>query len=432
MFKRIDDTTEIDTDFITCAEYQLFLDEMRTQGEYYQPDHWTAYTFFETTPKLSATDPVLGVRAEDAKAFVIWLNKREKAAYRLPTPTEAKEFPANMESVATWCYEGEQVTLQELSEIGRQKMEQKLTNSTESSLLPFPDKWFGSLLNKTHGSRIKNFLASRSILMTFLPIFTSTIAIIVSMMMFMFSLSFFYCIAIIGTVLIVITIFFSIYFFIHDKYFIRYVYRELYLQFTLNRKEDDILSLALVRELDDPTSGTSIANVLFGDLEYTYNRDFSNNYLLTHTHHHALFLAEVFDGQIHELISKKLFKEALIQIEQSRRERLPPTKNKIATLLGYLTTGLLLDQVNQAHTYYFFRKYQIQLLSYTWTGLNELENDRYLLQNTLTFWDINKQFYPEKQKVLERYWQLKIIEARADGELPAWEGIRLVRVTAEK
>ncbi len=61
-----------------------------------------------------------------------------------------------------------------------------------------------------------------------------------------------------------------------------------------------------------------------------------------------------------------------------------------------------------------FRKYVIHLLEYVWIGLNELEKEK-----------------TKEQNILERYWQLKIIEAREAGELPAWEGIRLVRVTAE-
>lgn len=39
--QHIDKEREIDTDFLTCAEYQLFLDDMRAQGRFYQPDHWT-------------------------------------------------------------------------------------------------------------------------------------------------------------------------------------------------------------------------------------------------------------------------------------------------------------------------------------------------------------------------------------------------------
>lgn len=38
-FRSLDDRRAIDTTMINCAEYQLFLDDMRKQEEYRQPDH---------------------------------------------------------------------------------------------------------------------------------------------------------------------------------------------------------------------------------------------------------------------------------------------------------------------------------------------------------------------------------------------------------
>jgi energy-coupling factor transporter ATP-binding protein EcfA2 len=71
---------------ILCAEYQLFLDEQRAQGEYYQPDHWMKVQF----PSGQALLPVTGVRPSAAQAFCDWLNEREQDAsfYRLPRPGE--------------------------------------------------------------------------------------------------------------------------------------------------------------------------------------------------------------------------------------------------------------------------------------------------------------------------------------------------------
>jgi energy-coupling factor transporter ATP-binding protein EcfA2 len=54
---RIDETREIDVEFISCAEYQLFLDEKRAKGKFYQPDHWMDYHF----AKDSAEQPIVGV-----------------------------------------------------------------------------------------------------------------------------------------------------------------------------------------------------------------------------------------------------------------------------------------------------------------------------------------------------------------------------------
>jgi hypothetical protein len=91
--QRIDENTYIDDTLVTCAEYQLFIDEMREQGKYYQPDHWTSYQF----PKGEAQKPILGVRFDDAKNFGVWLTKREAREwqYRLAFETEVTSHPVN-------------------------------------------------------------------------------------------------------------------------------------------------------------------------------------------------------------------------------------------------------------------------------------------------------------------------------------------------
>lgn len=88
--QRIDENTYIDETLVTCAEYQLFIDEMLGQGKYYQPDHWTSYEF----PAGKALEPIVGVRRSDAVAFCDWLAKREGESwkYRLPTQEEASKF----------------------------------------------------------------------------------------------------------------------------------------------------------------------------------------------------------------------------------------------------------------------------------------------------------------------------------------------------
>ncbi|MDX9990854.1 MAG: SUMF1/EgtB/PvdO family nonheme iron enzyme [Anaerolineales bacterium] len=83
---RIDHDTYIDDSLVTCAEYQLFIDEMRAQGKYHQPDHWADYHF----PKDHARQPILGVRPSDAVAFCEWLTRRNNDGwlYRLPSQQE--------------------------------------------------------------------------------------------------------------------------------------------------------------------------------------------------------------------------------------------------------------------------------------------------------------------------------------------------------
>jgi hypothetical protein len=90
-WQRIDENTYIDDTLVTCAEYQLFIDEMHEQGKYYQPDHWASYQF----PKGQALKPILGIRQSDAVWFHEWLTTQEgkKWKFRLPTQTEANSLP---------------------------------------------------------------------------------------------------------------------------------------------------------------------------------------------------------------------------------------------------------------------------------------------------------------------------------------------------
>jgi hypothetical protein len=67
-WQRIDENTYIDDTLVTCAEYQLFIDEMREQDKYYQPDHWTSYQFPEGGARTN-----LGVRTD--ASLLNWINK---------------------------------------------------------------------------------------------------------------------------------------------------------------------------------------------------------------------------------------------------------------------------------------------------------------------------------------------------------------------
>ena len=89
-WQRIDENTYIDDTLVTCAEYQLFIDEMREQERYYQPDHWITNQF----PVGKAREPILGVRQSDAVAFCTWLTGRESKIwkFRLPAQQEAEIF----------------------------------------------------------------------------------------------------------------------------------------------------------------------------------------------------------------------------------------------------------------------------------------------------------------------------------------------------
>ena len=99
---RINEDLYVDSELITQAEYQLFLDEKREQGDYHQPDHWENQHFTLGRGK----EPVAGVRPRDSVAFCAWLTGRETVdnwEYRLPRPGETAThvFP----SVGYWSFD---------------------------------------------------------------------------------------------------------------------------------------------------------------------------------------------------------------------------------------------------------------------------------------------------------------------------------------
>ncbi len=106
---RIDNKTDIDLSYITFAEYQVFLDQMRDQGIYYQPDHWDAFEFSKGESRL----PASGVRATDALAFCEWLTQKyhDNVIYRLPRIEEARLFSPEDGTIGTWCRDDGQFVL---------------------------------------------------------------------------------------------------------------------------------------------------------------------------------------------------------------------------------------------------------------------------------------------------------------------------------
>jgi len=110
---RVSEDKYIDPIPITHAEYQIFLDQQRVRGKYHQPDHWLAYQF----PEGQGRKPVVGVRLSDAVAFCEWLTQREVGPwlYRLPRKGELAEnigggAPENgaETGVGYWCVSGDE------------------------------------------------------------------------------------------------------------------------------------------------------------------------------------------------------------------------------------------------------------------------------------------------------------------------------------
>lgn len=87
--------TEITAGWISCAEYQLFVDA--TGGTEYPAD---------CVPN-KAQQAVLGIKAADAQAFCLWLSQKTGQHYRLPTVSEAQQgiTASPQPPYAVWCWE---------------------------------------------------------------------------------------------------------------------------------------------------------------------------------------------------------------------------------------------------------------------------------------------------------------------------------------
>jgi hypothetical protein len=90
--------TYVDRSLVTCAEYQLFLDAQQFQGRFCQPDHWKTGTIVED----QGNNAVLGVRASDARAFCQWLTEQDTEGwrYRLPVLDEWDELEGSEASIS--------------------------------------------------------------------------------------------------------------------------------------------------------------------------------------------------------------------------------------------------------------------------------------------------------------------------------------------
>ena len=102
--QRIDDYSKIDLEYLTCAEYQLFLDDKEGYGRDRYPDHWLDGNFVIERARTYLE----GVHADDAVEFCAWLGYRfgKDFDFRLPTVKEATQYPAQVKRLGTWCKDG--------------------------------------------------------------------------------------------------------------------------------------------------------------------------------------------------------------------------------------------------------------------------------------------------------------------------------------
>jgi hypothetical protein len=112
--RRISEAVEIDTSYITCAEYQLFIDAQKAEGKYVQPDHWNADRF----PAGTAKHPIAGISGNNAAAFCEWLTNQNFTPgfqYRLPTVEELEAHFVDDQALGCWCREQKNITIKGFS-----------------------------------------------------------------------------------------------------------------------------------------------------------------------------------------------------------------------------------------------------------------------------------------------------------------------------
>jgi len=323
---------EIDTSYLTNAEYQLFLDELYAQQQAHQPDHWTEYHF----PPGSALAPITGIRAEDAAAFCTWLTQKQEGRiiFRLPYPLEAKSTPPIQgEELATWC--------------------QNPYKKRVYGLI-----WQGKLEEQRIATQLKNF--------SHLPLSAKSYALV----------------------------------------------NGQELRRALKNMQARIRDSEVIQLLTQVI--TLIPLLLVRDLEMTLNLPFILKLALNLDHANL-------DDSIYAALYKNDLSAAQ-QIAKTMQNEVEPARQRLGILLDNLLAFALATHslsLRQA-----LRKYTVELTQALWTRLNELEQQ----EKKPSLWQrYPSQYAKEKKLILNLHWWLRVVIAREEGQLPAWEGIRLVR-----
>lgn len=322
---------EIDSNYLTNAEYQLFLDELYAQGYPHQPDHWIEYHF---SPG-SAQEPITGIRAEDAAAFCTWLTQKQegKMTYRLPYPLEAKNAPPMQgEELATWCQN------------------------------PYKKRIYGLIWqSKVEEQRISTQLKNFS----HLPLSTRSYALV------------------------------------NGEELLR----------ALNKMQATIRDSEIIQLLTQII--TLIPLLLLRDLEITLNLPFILKLALNLDHTNL-------DDSIYAALYKNDLPTAQ-QIAKAMQSDTELARQRLGILLDNLLAFAL--AIHSLSLRQALRKYTVELTQAIWTRLNKLEQ-----QQKPSLWQRYPTLYAkEKKLILNLHWWLRVIIAREEGQLSAWEGIRLVR-----
>ncbi len=434
--QRIDEDYDIDLNYITYAEYQLFLDESRAESQYYQPDHWTRYTFHKGTAQAA----VCGIRALDAEAFCAWLTRRQGGSvrYRLPSLAEAKEHPATSETkeLATLCRTEDSY---ELSWLTKNNEQRAYTHIKKFSRLLFPQNYVvvdikNITSNLEHADLAINRAIGHALALVRTQIFARATALALAR-------DFAHDLA----PALVRSSFDDLMRALHsfDKvgppHSDRYTYALTSARATINRAltnarasveyaildNDTLVYDALDRTsealdaFDDkdgnPRYAVDRANNAVDSARYAIDRNFVRNRALAHAR--VLARADP-NSNICKAIENDDLQQAQ-QLAQAKQTESNPTIQRVAALLSDLlicATATSLQEMRQA-----WRKYVARIAETIWIGYNELERREKMPLRS------KSSYAEEKELILKVHWWLRIIIAREEGNLSAWEGIRIVR-----
>jgi hypothetical protein len=363
--QQIDERREIDLNYLSCAEYQLFLDDNEDGGKDHQPDGWIDSTF----PIGQAREPVVGMRAEDAEALCQWLTQREGGGmrFRLPSNHEAAQWGTERAGLATWCDGTGQYSLLGLTEAEEHTIRQELGKISDTCLQSLASS-AGELDLARTLVRDRNLEIEIDSNLDFG--LARSLARILA-----FDLDLARALA-------------------HD------LARAHALDMTLPRALARDRDLAIARARD-------LARSRARDLAFAHKPNFSC---------------------IVDAIDRKDFDQAEQFIEE-----LMSGKGGESILLTKLLDDLL--EISHAETTISMRsaqkRYAARLLAYAHEGFGLLNSDSQPWWRRLLPSRNSADYQEEKRMVLDTYWWLRIVMAREEGKLYAWEGIRIVRERIE-
>jgi hypothetical protein len=383
---RIDDRREIDLDFITCAEYQLFLDDMREQGVHLQPDHWNSFKFAPG----DALKPVTGVRMGDALWFCDWLTKRSDSnPYRLLHLDEARDHPSATPGIATWCYPS---TLQGIPREVVRSVQQKLGAPAFVPLNPIEslseiEKRFDVADSTSEEENATQLGLTRAMAFAAFKslgdkiVLDSGVEVPVSRNRIMKARD-----------------------------------------FAIGRVRAVVAARALDRAMPlswDAAFATSLAKAI--TLLNKYNRDRDRERYFDKEYYFNL------DGDpVVSALNRKEYSQALRTARDSWHDFKPPISWLKILLIKTLAAA---EAETPLAALQAQRKYVALMLEYACSGFRESRKAR-LNMFIAPLSRSSKKLIGEKllrARFEELYWWLRIVIARADGDLPAWEGIRVVR-----